>query len=206
MDDESDGAMHENESVQRYDWASLMSSKCNSWTILLLSLALLCADYWSGPMIQFPILFVAPVAWAAWNANKRLAYILSGLLPLIRFAFFVSWHEANKIQYGLINALIRSLTLAVVVFFVDRAREVFALRKQLKTLQGILPICASCKKIRTDKGKYVQMESYISEHSEARFSHGICPECAKRLYPDLDLTGVFHDAEGGHKNKNEQEQ
>ncbi len=54
----------------------------------------------------------------------------------------------------------------------------------LKVLRGMLPICASCKKIRDDKGYWNQIESYIREHSEAEFSHGICPDCAKKLYPD----------------------
>jgi hypothetical protein len=54
----------------------------------------------------------------------------------------------------------------------------------VKTLKGLLPICASCKKVRDDKGYWNQIELYVSEHSEAEFSHGICPECAKRIYPE----------------------
>jgi PAS domain S-box-containing protein len=56
---------------------------------------------------------------------------------------------------------------------------------QVKALSGFLPICASCKKIRDDQGYWQQIESYIREHSEAEFSHGLCPDCARRLYPDL---------------------
>ncbi|MGD0283559.1 MAG: response regulator [Dissulfurispiraceae bacterium] len=55
---------------------------------------------------------------------------------------------------------------------------------KVKTLSGMLPICASCKKIRDDKGYWNQIEAYISEHSEALFTHAICPECAKKLYPE----------------------
>ncbi|HEY3278511.1 MAG TPA: hypothetical protein VGJ94_17980 [Syntrophorhabdaceae bacterium] len=55
---------------------------------------------------------------------------------------------------------------------------------EVKALGGLLPICASCKKICDDKGKWHQIEAYISERSEADFSHGICPECARKLYPD----------------------
>ena len=62
--------------------------------------------------------------------------------------------------------------------------------KKVKLLSGILPICASCKKIRDDKGSWKQMEGYIKEHSEAEFSHSFCPECAARLYPGMT------DAEG----------
>ena len=56
---------------------------------------------------------------------------------------------------------------------------------KIKTLSGLLPICYSCKKIRDDKGYWNQLEAYISSHSEAAFSHSICPECAKKLYPEI---------------------
>ena len=59
---------------------------------------------------------------------------------------------------------------------------------QVKQLSGLLPICASCKRIKDDKGDWHQIESYIRDHSEAEFTHGICQECVKKLYPGLDLT------------------
>jgi hypothetical protein len=57
--------------------------------------------------------------------------------------------------------------------------------EETRVLRGFLPICASCKKIRDVDGYWTQMEEYIRDHSEADFSHGICPECAKKLYPQL---------------------
>ena len=62
---------------------------------------------------------------------------------------------------------------------------------EIRQLQGIIPICASCKKIRDEKGAWNQLEAYISEHSEAEFSHGICPDCAARLYPELSLAALY---------------
>ena len=56
---------------------------------------------------------------------------------------------------------------------------------KVRLLSGFLPICASCRKIRDDKGYWNQIEDYIQDHSEADFSHGMCPECLKKLYPDL---------------------
>jgi PAS domain S-box-containing protein len=55
----------------------------------------------------------------------------------------------------------------------------------VKTLQGLIPICASCKKMRDDKGYWNQVEEYIIEHTDATFTHGICPDCARRMYGDL---------------------
>lgn len=68
----------------------------------------------------------------------------------------------------------------------ERERLVVELQgalSKIKTLDGLLPICASCKKIRDDDGYWSHIEIYIREHSEADFSHSICPDCAKTLYP-----------------------
>ncbi|MGD0283585.1 MAG: GAF domain-containing protein [Dissulfurispiraceae bacterium] len=73
----------------------------------------------------------------------------------------------------------------------ERMRLILELQEALdkvKTLSGMLPICASCKKIRDDQGYWNQIESYISEHSGAQFTHAICPDCVKKLYPDIDLS------------------
>jgi PAS domain S-box-containing protein len=56
---------------------------------------------------------------------------------------------------------------------------------EVKTLRGILPICANCKKIRDDGGYWSQVEEYVSDHTEAQFSHGICPDCVEKLYPQF---------------------
>jgi GAF domain-containing protein len=72
----------------------------------------------------------------------------------------------------------------------QREKVILDLNKALsevKKLSGLLPICSHCKKVRNDKGYWTQIESYISEHSEAEFSHGICKECAYKYYPDMDL-------------------
>jgi PAS domain S-box-containing protein len=70
----------------------------------------------------------------------------------------------------------------------DRERLILELKDALariRTLGGLLPICACCKKIRDDQGYWTQIESYIRAHSDAEFSHSICPECVKRIYPEF---------------------
>jgi PAS domain S-box-containing protein len=57
--------------------------------------------------------------------------------------------------------------------------------RRIRTLRGIIPICAACKKIRDDQGIWNQIESYIRDHSDADFSHSICPECSRKLYPEI---------------------
>lgn len=61
---------------------------------------------------------------------------------------------------------------------------------EVKKLRGFLPICSSCKKIRDDKGYWNQIESYIRDHSEAEFTHSICPECTKKLYSGLNVDNI----------------
>ncbi len=56
---------------------------------------------------------------------------------------------------------------------------------KVKMLSGMVPICASCKKIRDDKGYWEQVEVYVRDHSEANFTHSVCPDCSKKLYPEL---------------------
>jgi hypothetical protein len=67
---------------------------------------------------------------------------------------------------------------------VEKLREALG---HVRRLQGLLPICMHCKKIRTDEQSWQQIEGYITEHSEARFTHGLCPDCAKANYPELKL-------------------
>ena len=56
---------------------------------------------------------------------------------------------------------------------------------EIKTLRGIIPICSNCKNVRDDRGYWERVEAYVGKHSEAVFSHSICPQCAKILYPDI---------------------
>ena len=66
----------------------------------------------------------------------------------------------------------------------ERTAELGKALSDVKKLSGLLPICASCKKIRDDKGYWNQIEEYIRDHSEAEFTHSICEECAGNLYPE----------------------
>jgi phosphoserine phosphatase RsbU/P len=75
-----------------------------------------------------------------------------------------------------------------------KVQELHMAFDQIKTLRGIVPICANCKKIRDDQGYWSQVEVYVRDHTEAEFSHSICPECVKILYPEL--TGVTTEGKG----------
>jgi len=97
------------------------------------------------------------------------------------------WYTMRILPYRTLDNVIEG----AVITFVDiteRKQAEEALEKasdDIRTLRGILPICSSCKKIRDDQGYWNQVEVYIRDHSEAQFSHGICPECIRILYPKL---------------------
>lgn len=89
---------------------------------------------------------------------------------------------------------LRELLIVLIFSFRSKQRELQDAMDNMKVLQGLLPICASCKKIRDDKGYWNQIEQYISSHSSAEFSHAICPDCAKALYPQF-----YKGSEGNNK-------
>jgi PleD family two-component response regulator len=91
----------------------------------------------------------------------------------------------NREQLARVNAMVRIIKAER-----ERDRLIVQLEEALarvKKLSGLLPICAGCKKIRDDKGYWNQIEPYLKEHSDAIMSHGICPECAKKYYLDLNI-------------------
>ena len=88
---------------------------------------------------------------------------------------------APLIERSIRYAIERKRTLEEQIRLISQLQEALA---KVKQLSGLLPMCASCKKIRDDNGYWNQLEAYISDHSEADFSHGICPECVKKLYPE----------------------
>ncbi len=86
------------------------------------------------------------------------------------------------------------VTLAIALYKAraEKERKELTLSRQkaldeIKTLSGLIPICAACKKIRDDNGYWQAVEKYITERSNAQFTHGICPECVKKLYPGMDI-------------------
>ncbi|MBU4261057.1 MAG: hypothetical protein KKC76_04150 [Proteobacteria bacterium] len=158
------------------------------WTTaccLAVAAIVLAVDYATGKAVQFPILYILPVGLAAWSNKRGTAYAITILLPLARVLFHFPWLKMETMPVSVLNSLIRIIVLAIFAYLLDKmASQTRELRKKVKVLEGILPICASCKRIRNEKGEYEQMEKYVIEHSEASFSHGICNECAKKLYPE----------------------
>ena len=109
----------------------------------------------------------------------------------VRYEFGIRTWDIVKWTLGIGGILL--VILVIILYWNRRLQREIIVRKKaesdlqralddVKTLEGLLPICASCNKIRDDKGYWNQLEVYIEDHSDALFSHGICPDCAKKLY------------------------
>jgi len=151
---------------------------------LVISVIFAIADYVAGPFIQFPFTYLIPVSLASWYNGRSWGLGLAIVLSVIRLVYNVtlwqipwSWVEAG------INCLIRIVVFGLFAILVDRvARQTSALTREVKMLSGLLPICSFCKRIRDDSGHWEPLERFISQRTEASFSHGVCPECNEKYY------------------------
>ncbi len=112
---------------------------------------------------------------------RRILLWTSASFGVLLFLFLVVAFFLQKRQVRIKTAELRD-TLAEKEALIKKLEDALA---EIKTLDGLLPMCAVCKKIRDDEGYWEQVEVYVRDRSSARFSHGICPECAKKLYSDI---------------------
>ncbi len=131
------------------------------------------------------------VSWAQAFAPQVATVVLTGVSDRETAIAAVRQGAQDYLVKGLTDGpgLVRAMYYAMErkTALRERERLIQELQEALATvkkLSGLLPICASCKRIRDDQGSWNQLEEYIHDHSEAVFSHGICPECAKKLFPD----------------------
>jgi hypothetical protein len=151
-------------------------------THIVIGLGILALDFLTPPSLTFPILFVLPVTLSALFCSRRLAYVLAVLLPFGLFLIAIFVDTSGSIAALAANALIQAGVLSFLGFLVAHTAR---LSREIKVLRGRLPICMWCKRIRDEDGSWQKLETYIAEHSEADFSHGLCAECNQEHYGDL---------------------
>jgi hypothetical protein len=149
---------------------------------IIAAAAILLLDYVTGPFIQFPILFVIPVALATTTHGPRAGVGVAVVLPLLRLSFFLSWALPSS---WILKAIDTAVDVAVLIGFSLLLDKILQQQRAIRVLQGMLPICAFCKKIRDEDGQWRQLESFITERSSARFSHTFCQDCAQKHYPRM---------------------
>ncbi len=125
-------------------------------------------------------LFHIPVIYLTAHADESTLQRARVTEP---FGYIVKPFRERDLHIAIQFALYKAHMEAERDVLVRQLRDALA---EVKTLSGLIPICASCKKIRNDEGFWDQVEFYISSRTDAKFSHGLCPECAKKIDPDFD--------------------
>ena len=164
----------------------LLTSKTESYFFICMMLLL------SLSSLEFPISVAWSVDWWFWHVQRCLAYTV---VFYYMFRTFLKVSEELRKSNELLEKRIAERTSELSKEVAERKRygaerdkvinELQDALTHIKVLTGLLPTCAACKKIRDTEGNWVQMETYSQNHSTARFTHGICPICAKELYPEV---------------------
>lgn len=158
-------------------------------TILILDLSI--------PLgVAMGVAYIAAVLLSLWSPYNKITVLVAVVCSIFVIAAFIYKPAGTEMWKVIFNRVISLLAIWVTALLGlqrkaaeqkhERSlREREMALEEVRILRGLLPICASCKKIRNDQGSWVQIEEYIRDHSEAEFSHGLCQECAKKLYPDF---------------------
>jgi len=150
---------------------------------LMLSFVILEIDLLLPLGVAGAVPYVAVILISLISKNHKttiIAAILCTVLTLLGYIFSPEGGELWKVILNRLVALFAIWTTAILALRIIEQTET-----ELKVLQGLLPICASCKNIRDNEGNWKQLETYIKQHSEADFSHGMCPHCLQEHYPNL---------------------
>lgn len=170
-----------------------------------ISLAVICAlflgliDWITGYELNFFVFYFLPISLAAWYAGREASIFISVFSAVVWFgADALSGQAHSSHFYAVWNTIVRLVsfisigwTVAQVRHLLDRERQLTEeLRRSLsevKVLEAFLPICSLCKRIRNQEGSWEQLEIYFGEHAGTQFSHGYCPECAKKIMAESGL-------------------
>ncbi len=184
---------------------NLFPRRSAAHVLLSFVVAVLCVG--AAALLTFPLrgfavhsltlFFMAAVLVTAWYGGTWPG-LLSVLLSTATFEYFFSSHAgqigihlADLVRLAVFAGValaISSLTSARRAALLDQQRASAELQRaldEIRVLRGIIPICSYCKQIRNDGGSWERLEKYIAEHSEAAFTHGICPDCYKKHHPEI---------------------
>lgn len=145
---------------------------------------LLAVDDASGLTFEFIPLYVVPVTMAAWYSGRGAGVAVAAAFPLGRAVLLSIVHTQSMLavmQMTLGAVLVLGFLALAFARFAEHERR---LERQIRVLEGLLPICSVCKSIRDTRGQWTRLEAFIQERSDAKFSHGLCPSCATRHYDE----------------------
>ncbi|MGA2863562.1 MAG: response regulator [Verrucomicrobiota bacterium] len=157
-----------------YSWEQMMARLGRSDRLLILK----------KPFEPVEVLQLAAALTEKWRLHQEAKRQLDHLETLVQERTRVLRHTNERLETEIAE---RQRAQAERELLIAQLREALA---SVQTLSGLIPICASCKKIRDDQGFWQRVETYITEHSDAKFSHGLCPECTPKFFPGLELPAV----------------
>lgn len=179
-------------------------SKIGCYFLLVVGVAFLgFIDYWTKIELNFFVFYFIPVSFAAFRF---------GLMPSIAVSVFCAgvWAGADIIgdhfysspAFAVWNTLIRLASFVSIGWAVSTITALLAKEQsmadklrmslaEVKVLKGLLPICASCKKIREDSGEWQVLEEYLEVHADTQFTHGLCPDCARAMLNEAGIPNKY---------------
>lgn len=161
-------------------------SECGALPICWVSLICVAIDYVTGPVSQFPIVYLAPISMASWYGGRNWGLALAFILPLFRLYFVSVWDPPWTLLESSINAAIRMSVFLAFAWLVDRTVRQMRDLRRLRLLEGILGVCSVCKKIRDQQtDAWRPLDVYVADHAE-ELRPDLCPECAKHVREVVD--------------------
>ncbi len=160
---------------------------------VVLLFAIVAVDYLYGSVLTMAAFYLLPIALVALRLEQRaglVASIVCGVVWLLlerqrALGFFLwpdAWNMLMRVGIFVAFAFVLSRIKWDIMRETQLNNELQAALAEVKQLSGLLPICAWCKRIRDEEGNWEPMETYITVHSEADFTHGICPDCAQKYH------------------------
>jgi len=164
--------------------------------IVLSVLVLGLTDYITGYELSFFVFYFIPIAIAAWWVGPTSSYLIAVLSSIV---WFLCDRYSSRPYSSAIspywNVTIRLLSFLIIAYTTSKIRFLLSKERktsqgpfgQIKTLDGLVPICADCRKIRNDRGYWQRVEEYLSEYTDATFTHGLCEECVGKLLKEAGI-------------------
>jgi len=164
-------------------WWLLPVGRVNPWWWTAVAASFLAFDYFGGGGTEFPTLYLVPVIFAAWYSGKWAAIALAIAVSLLHtLVLILGWH-GEDLTLPILMTLVRGVVVSVLALWFARLSEhERQLHRYVVKLEGLLPICSHCKSIKNEAGQWESLEAFMSERSDADFSHGLCPNCVREHY------------------------
>jgi len=157
-------------------------------------------NFITGYEISFSIFYLVPTAFALWRIGRSFSFLIAFVSATVwLISDIATGHIFSHPVIPIWNAIVRFGFFLVFIFLADRWKTTYKEQQKLvaelkkalediKTLSGLIPICAWCKNVRDDAGYWQQVETYVQEHSDASFTHSICPNCMEKWKKEKGLS------------------